>query len=259
MSLSIYLNTFFLAIIQGVTEWLPISSSGLLVIFEELIKLEDKNLNLLFNIAVHGGSLIAVVIYFLKDLLQIFINYNLIKNIIIATIPVVIAGFLIKITGLNIFLQDIKVVAFATLFFSIVLYFSDKTKVTIQFNKNISNKNALLIGLAQVLALIPGTSRSGITISCARFLGFSRVDSAKFSFLISIPVLFAACVLGVNDIVFEPNKQIIILIIFGFLVSLIISLLCIKVFLKFVENNSLTLFVVLRIILGTVLLIYLAN
>jgi len=259
MSLSIYLNTFFLAIIQGVTEWLPISSSGLLVIFEELIKLEDKNLNLLFNIAVHGGSLIAVVIYFLKDLFQIFNNYNLIKNIIIATIPVVIAGFLIKITGLNIFLQDIKVVAFATLFFSIVLYFSDKTKVTIQFNKNISNKNALLIGLAQILALIPGTSRSGITISCARFLGFSRVDSAKFSFLISIPVLFAACVLGFSDVVFETNNQIIILIIFGFLVSLIISLLCIKVFLKFVENNSLTLFVVLRIILGTVLLIYLAN
>ena len=259
MSLSIYLNTFFLAIIQGVTEWLPISSSGLLVIFEELIKLEDKNLNLLFNIAVHGGSLIAVVIYFLKDLFQIFNNYSLIKNIIIATIPVVIAGFLIKITGLNIFLQDIKVVAFATLFFSIVLYFSDKTKVTIQFNKNISNKNALLIGLAQVLALIPGTSRSGITISCARFLGFSRVDSAKFSFLISIPVLFAACVLGFSDVVFEPNNQIIILIIFGFFVSLITSLLCIKIFLKFVQNNSLTLFVVLRIILGTVLLIYLAN
>ena len=259
MSLSIYLNTFFLAIIQGVTEWLPISSSGLLVIFEELVKLEDKNLNLLFNIAVHGGSLIAVVIYFLKDLFQIFNNYSLIKNIIIATIPVVIAGFIIKITGLNIFLQDIKVVAFATLFFSIVLYFSDKTKVTIQFNKNISNKNALIIGLAQVLALIPGTSRSGITISCARFLGFSRVDSAKFSFLISIPVLFAACVLGFSDVVFEPNNQIIILITFGFFVSLITSLLCIKVFLKFVENNSLTLFVVLRIILGTVLLIYLAN
>ena len=259
MSLSIYLNTFFLAIIQGVTEWLPISSSGLLVIFEELVKLEDKNLNLLFNIAVHGGSLIAVVIYFLKDLFQIFNNYNLIKNIIIATVPVVIAGFLIKITGLNIFLQDIKVVAFATLFFSIVLYFSDKTKVTIQFNKNISNKNALLIGLAQILALIPGTSRSGITISCARFLGFSRVDSAKFSFLISIPVLFAACVLGFSDVVFEPNNQIIILIIFGFFVSLITSLLCIKVFLKFVENNSLNLFVILRIILGTVLLIYLAN
>ena len=259
MSLSIYLNTFFLAIIQGLTEWLPISSSGLLVIFEELVKLEDKNLNLLFNIAVHGGSLIAVVIYFLKDLFQIFNNYSLIKNIIIATIPVVIAGFLIKITGLNIFLQDVKVVAFATLFFSIVLYFSDKTKVTIQFNKNISNKNALLIGLAQILALIPGTSRSGITISCARFLGFSRVDSAKFSFLISIPVLFAACVLGFSDVVFEPNNQIIILIVFGFFVSLITSLLCIKVFLKFVENNSLNLFVVLRIILGTVLLIYLAN
>jgi undecaprenyl-diphosphatase len=259
MSLSIYLNTFFLAIIQGVTEWLPISSSGLLVMFEELVKLEDKNLNLLFNIAVHGGSLIAVVLYFLKDLLQIFNNYNLIKNILIATLPVVIVGFLIKITGMNIFLQDIKVVAFATLFFSIVLYFSDKTKVTIQFNKNISNKNALLIGLAQVLALIPGTSRSGITISCARFLGFSRVDSAKFSFLISIPVLFAACVLGFSDVVFEPNNQNIILIIFGFFISLITSLLCIKVFLKFVENNSLTLFVVLRIILGTVLLIYLAN
>ena len=117
MTTSIFLSTICLSIIQGVTEWLPISSSGLLVIFEELVMLKDKNQNLLFNISTHTGSLIAVIIYFKKELFNIINNVPLILNITIATIPVIIFGFLVKFLNVNLFLQDIKIVAYATIFF----------------------------------------------------------------------------------------------------------------------------------------------
>ena len=259
MTASIFLSAICLSIIQGVTEWLPISSSGLLVIFEELVMLKDKNQNLLFNISTHTGSLIAVIIYFKKELFNIFNNIPLILNIIIATIPVIFVGFLVKFFNINLFLQDIKVVAYATIFFSIILYLSDKTPVKKKFDRNISNKNAFYIGLAQVLALIPGTSRSGITISCARYLGFSRLDSAKFSFLISMPTLFAATVFGIGETIINFDKEIIIFLFIGFFLSLVISLISIKVFLSFVERYSLNIFVIFRLIIGFILLFYLAN
>ncbi len=259
MATTTFLSLFCLSIIQGITEWLPISSSGLLVIFEEIALPGDKNKNLLFNIASHTGSLIAVILYFKKEILNIINNTLLIQNIIIATIPVIIFGALIKFFNINIFLQDIKIVAFATIFFSIVLYLCDKSPVRKKFYRNISNKNAFYIGLAQVLALIPGTSRSGITISCARYLGFSRLDSAKFSFLLSIPTLFAATIFGVGEIVFNFDKDILIILFIGFFLSLITSLVCIKIFLTFVEKNSLTIFVIFRLVLGFILLFYLAN
>jgi len=256
VSFSIYFPLIALAIIQGITEWLPISSSGILVFLEQLINLDDKNLNLLFNISVHAGSLIAIIFYFKKEILNILKNLKLLQNIIIATIPVVLFGFIVKVLNLNIFLQDIKVVAFATVFFSIILYLSDKTKVSQYYEQNIPNKNAFYIGLAQVLALIPGTSRSGITITCARYLGYSRTHAAKFSFIISIPVLLAATTLGAVEVIINLNSQVINILLIGFSFSLIASLLSIKVFLSFVENNSLTLFVILRLILGAGLLFY---
>ena len=256
MSFSIYFPLISLAIIQGITEWLPISSSGILVFLEQLINLEDKNLNLLFNISVHAGSLIAIIFYFKKEIFNILKNLKLLQNIIIATIPIVLFGLIVKVLNLNIFLQDIKVVAFATIFFSIILYLSDKTKVSQYYKQNISNKNALYIGLAQILALIPGTSRSGITITCARYLGYSRAHSAKFSFIISIPVLLAATTLAAGEVIINFNPNIINILLIGFSFSLIASLLSIKVFLSFVEKNNLTLFVVLRLILGAGLLFY---
>ena len=256
MSFSIYFPLIALAIIQGISEWLPISSSGILVFLEQLINLEDKNLNLLFNISVHTGSLIAIIFYFKKEIFNILKNLKLLQNIIIATIPVILFGLIVKVFNLNIFLQDIKVVAFATVFFSIILYLSDKTKVSQHYEQNIPNKNAFYIGLAQVLALIPGTSRSGITITCARYLGYSRTHAAKFSFIISIPVLLAATTLGAVEAIINLNSQVISILLIGFSFSLIASLLSIKVFLSFVENNSLTLFVILRLILGAGLLFY---
>ena len=256
MSFSIYFPLIALAIIQGITEWLPISSSGILVFLEQLINLEDKNLNLLFNISVHAGSLIAIIFYFKKEIFNILKNLKLLQNIIIATIPVVLFGLIVKVLNLNIFLQDIKVVAFATVFFSIILYLSDKTKVSQHYEQNIPNKHAFYIGLAQVLALIPGTSRSGITITCARYLGYSRIHAAKFSFIISIPVLLAATTLGAVEAIINLNSQVISILLIGFSFSLIASLLSIKVFLSFVEKNKLTLFVFLRLILGAGLLFY---
>ncbi|MAK12333.1 MAG: UDP-diphosphatase [Candidatus Pelagibacter sp.] len=259
MAASTYFSLICLSIIQGITEWIPISSSGLLVIFEEILLLKDKDKNLLFNISAHTGSLFAVLVYFKKEIFNIVGNIPLFHNIIIATLPVIIIGFLVNFFQINIFLQDIKIVTAATIFFSIILYFSDKTLVSQRFKNNISNKNAFYIGLAQVIALIPGTSRSGITITCARFLGFSRLDSAKFSFLISIPTLFAATVLGIGEVVINFNKDILLFLFIGFSLSFVTSLFCIKIFLSFVEKNSLTLFVILRLFLGFALLFYLAN
>ena len=256
MSFSIYFPLIILAIVQGITEWLPISSSGILVFLEQLVNLEDKNLNLLFNISVHAGSLIAIIFYFKKEIFNILKNLKLLQNIIIATIPVVLFGLIVKVLNLNIFLQNIKVVASATIFFSIILYLSDKTKVSNYYKQNISNKNALYIGLAQILALIPGTSRSGITITCARYLGYSRPHAAKFSFIISIPVLLAATTLGAGEVIINFDPKIINILLIGFSFSLIASLLSIKVFLSFVEKNNLTLFVVIRLILGAGLLFY---
>jgi len=259
MALGTYINFFFLAIIQGVTEWLPISSSGVLVLFENLLSLKNKNLNLLFNISVHAGSLLAITIYFRKEIKNLFYNLPLIKNIVVATVPVVIIGFCLTIFNLNIFLQNIEVVAISTIVFSIFLYLSDKTQITKKFENSISNKNSLIIGIAQAIALIPGTSRSGITITAARYLGFSRVDAAKFSFLISMPTLLAATVLGAASIKLTVDIDFIITLIIGFTISFVVSITCIKFFLKFVEKNSLNVFVIARLILGVILLIYLAN
>ena len=259
MSFVTYISFLLLAVIQGLTEWLPISSSGILVVLEDLINLKNKNLNLLFNISVHTGSLLAVIIYFKKEIFNLIGNNKLLQNIFIATIPVVILGFIVKILNFNIFLQDAKIVSISTIAFSILLYLADKTKVSRKFENSISNKNSFIIGLCQAIAIIPGTSRSGITITAARYLGFSRLDSAKFSFLISIPTLLAATVLGASDAAFNFDNDVILILVIGLVFSFIASISCIKLFLKFVENNSLTIFVIIRIILGFCLLVYLAN
>ena len=241
---------------------LQIISSFFFAILGMQIKFLSESLSIegiVFYRCFFGTVFTLLIIYFKKEIFSIINNIPLLQNIIIATTPVVIFGFMIKVLNINLFLQDIKIVAYATIFFSIILYFCDKVSVKIKFNKNISNRNALYIGLAQVLALIPGTSRSGITISCARYLGFSRLDSAKFSFLISIPTLFAATVLGIGEVALNFDRDLIILLLVGFSFSLIVSLLSIKVFLSFVEKHSLTIFVIIRLILGFLLLFYLAN
>ena len=251
----IYLiKILFLSIVQGVSEFIPVSSSGLLVVFENI--LEIKNNNLLINATMHGGSLAAVVIFFYKDLLGLWKNHRLLTNLIIATLPVIVIGGLLKYFGLIEQIMNIAVIGYATIFFGILLFISDKNKQEKKLISSISNKEAFIIGLYQVLALIPGTSRSGITITGARFLRFNRIDAAKFSFLLSIPTLSAAFILSSYEIIKLNEEAFNLVSLFAFFFSFVFSITTIKYFLIFLKKFSLNIFVIFRICLGVALLIY---
>jgi len=251
----IYLiKILFLSIVQGVSEFIPVSSSGLLIVFENI--LEIKNNNLLINATMHGGSLAAVVIFFYKDLLGLWKNHRLLTNLIIATLPVIVIGGLLKYFGLIEQIMNIAVIGYATIFFGILLFISDKNKQEKKLISSISNKEALIIGLYQILALIPGTSRSGITITGARFLRFNRIDAAKFSFLLSIPTLSAAFILSSYEIIKINEEEFNLVSLFAFFFSFVFSILTIKYFLIFLKTFSLNIFVIFRICLGVVLLTY---
>ena len=251
----IYLiKILFLSAVQGMSEFIPVSSSGLLIIFENI--LEIKNNNLLINATMHGGSLAAVIIFFYKDLLGLWKNHLLLINLIIATLPVVVIGGLLKYFGLIEQIMNIAVIGYATIFFGVLLFISDKNKEEKKITLSISNKEAFIIGLYQVLALIPGTSRSGIAITGARFLKFNRVDAAKFSFLLSIPTLSAAFILSSYEIAQLHKESFSSVYLFAFFFSFIFSILTIKYFLIFLKTFSLNIFVIFRICLGVVLLTY---
>ena len=251
----IYLiKILFLSAVQGISEFIPISSSGLLIIFENI--LEIKNNNLLINATMHGGSLAAVIIFFYKDLLGLWKNHLLLINLIIATLPVVVIGGLLKYFNLIEQIMNIAVIGYATIFFGVLLFISDKNKEEKKLTLSISNREAFVIGLYQVLALIPGTSRSGITITGARFLKFNRVDAAKFSFLLSIPTLSAAFILSSYEIAQLHKESFSSVYLFAFFFSFIFSILTIKYFLIFLKTFSLNIFVIFRICLGVVLLTY---
>jgi undecaprenyl-diphosphatase len=251
----IYLiKILFLSIVQGVSEFIPVSSSGLLVVFENI--LEIKNNNLLINTTMHGGSLAAVVIFFYKDLLGLWKNHRLLINLTIATLPVIVVGGLLKYFEVIEQIMNIAVIGYATIFFSILLFISDKNKQEKKLVSSISNKEAFIIGLYQVLALIPGTSRSGITITGARFLRFNRLDAAKFSFLLSIPTISAAFILSSYEIIKLNEEEFNLVSLFAFFFSFVFSITTIKYFLIFLKKFSLNIFVIFRICLGVVLLIY---
>ena len=251
----IYLiKILFLSIVQGVSEFIPVSSSGLLVVFENI--LEIKNNNLLINATMHGGSLAAVVIFFYKDLLGLWKNHRLLINLIIATLPVIVVGGLLKYFEVIEQIMNVAVIGYTTIFFGILLFISDKNKQEKKLISSISNKEAFIIGLYQVLALIPGTSRSGITITGARFLRFNRVDAAKFSFLLSIPTLSAAFILSSYEIIKIDEEEFNLVSLFAFFFSFVFSITTIKYFLIFLKKFSLNIFVIFRICLGVALLIY---
>jgi undecaprenyl-diphosphatase len=251
----IYLiKILFLSIVQGVSEFIPVSSSGLLIVFENILKI--KNNNLLINATMHGGSLAAVVIFFYKDLLGLWKNHRLLTNLIIATLPVIVIGGLLKYFEVIEQIMNIAVIGYATIFFGILLFISDKNKQEKKLISSISNKEAFIIGLYQILALIPGTSRSGITITGARFLRFNRIDAAKFSFLLSIPTLSAAFILSSYEIIKINEEEFNLVSLFAFFFSFVFSILTIKYFLIFLKTFSLNIFVIFRICLGVVLLTY---
>lgn len=243
---------FILSIVQGVTEFVPISSSSHLIIISELINFENKSLSI--DVSLHLGSFFAVLTYFRKDIFNFVNNRDLLFKILVSSIPVIIFGFILVQTGFIESLRKIKVIAWATLIFGLLLYYSDKFQSKKNIESNFSFKTAMLIGLLQIFSLIPGVSRSGVTITAARLLKFKRYDAAKISFLLSIPTLGAVSLYGLRNLIISDDFNFSMLNISSIFFSFLFSIITIKFFLVYVKKFSLTFFVIYRIILGTFLL-----
>lgn len=245
------IEIFILSVIQGVSEFLPISSSSHLIIISTLF--EFKSSSLLIDISLHLGSLFAIIFFYRTDIFNFQNSKKFISLIVLGSLPLIIVGFILYITDLINIFRDVKIIAWTTIIFAILLFFADRTKFELSIEKNLSLKSICIIGLFQILSLIPGVSRAGIVITGARFLKFNRTDSAKISFLLSIPALFGASVLGLNDILkqdTELNYLAILAIIFSFLFSFI----TVKFFLEFIKKFTMNIFVIYRILLGLFLL-----
>ena len=246
-----FIEILILSAIQGISEFLPISSSAHLIIVSSLYDLKASSL--LIDISLHLGSLLAIIFFFRKDLFDIKNNQKLLRLIIIGSIPLIIFGYILHSTELIHLLRNIKVIAWTTLIFGIFLYFSDQKKIYKNISSNLNIKSIIFIGMFQILALIPGVSRAGITITAARLLSFNRVDSGKISFLLSIPALAGASFLGLKDI---PNESIEInlLVIIAIILSFLFSYLTVKFFLRYINRFSLNIFVIYRITIALILL-----
>ena len=250
--ISKYIEASILAFIQGFTEFIPVSSSAHLVIISKISNFNVSSLQL--DISLHLGSLLAIIFYFRKDLLNITKNKSLFLLIVLGSIPLIIVGYFFYSSGLIENLRNLKVIAWTTLIFGILLFIADRSTIKNKINNNLNLKNILLIGIFQVFAIIPGVSRSGIIITASRFLNFDRVDSSKISFYLSIPALAGASVLSMKDIV-NTNIDMNFLFIFAVLLSFVFSYLTIKYFLIYVRNFNLNLFVYYRTFLALILFV----
>ena len=250
--ISKYIETSILAFIQGVAEFIPVSSSAHLIIISKISNFNVSSLQL--DISLHLGSLLAIIFYFRKDLLNITKNKSLFLLIVLGSIPLIIVGYFFYSSGLIENLRNLKVIAWTTLIFGILLFIADRSTIKNKINNNLNLKNILIIGFFQMLAIIPGVSRSGIVITASRFLNFDRVDSSKISFYLSIPALAGASVLSMKDII-NTNVDMNFLFIFAVLLSFIVSYLTIKYFLIYVRSFNLNLFVYYRTFLALILFV----
>ena len=245
-----FLEIFILSAVQGISEFLPISSSAHLILISSFFELKTNSL--LIDISLHLGSLIAIVFYFRKDLFDLNKNRKYLNLILFGSIPLLIFGYILHSSELIYLLRNIKVIAFTTLFFGKILFFSDQAKTEKNISINLDFKSIIFIGLFQILALIPGVSRAGITLTAARFLKFNRVDSVKISFMLSIPALAGASFLGLQDLINQP-LEINYLIIFAIILSFLFSFITVKFFLNFINKFSLNIFIIYRILLSLIL------
>ncbi len=220
--ISDYLQAIFLAFVQGVSEFIPVSSSAHLVIFSEFLNFNGQSL--IFDVGLHLGSLIAIIFFFRNDLLKIKNNKKLLKLIIIGSLPLIIFGYYFISFGIINILRNIEVIGWSTLVFGLLLYYADSFKVAKNLDKDLNTKNILIIGMMQVLSLMPGVSRSGIIITVGRLLNFNREDSVKISFFLSIPALLGASIISIKDVTnesFEFNILLLISILVSFIFSFI--------------------------------------
>ena len=246
------LEIIVLSLIQGITEFLPISSSSHLILMSEFTNFENKGLSL--DVSLHMGSFLAVLTFFYRDIINFVKNKKLFIKIFISSLPVMICGYILVESNLIKNLRNIEIIGWTTLIFGLLLFVSDKFSLEKNIDNNFNFKSAIIIGLFQVLSLIPGVSRSGITITAARILNFERFDAAKISFLLSIPTLGAVSIFGISNIVSSGDLSFSTINLVSIVLSFIFSLLTIKFFLKYIKKTSLNIFVIYRLLLGFILL-----
>ena len=245
-----FIEILLLSIVQGISEFLPISSSAHLILVSSLYDI--KTSSLLIDISFHLGSLFAIIFYFRKDLFNLKENKKLLQLMLVGSIPLIIFGYILYTTEVIHTLRNIKVIAWTTLLFGIILFFADQRKIDKNISSDLNFKNIIFIGIFQILALIPGVSRAGITLTAARLLKFNRYESGKISFLLSIPALAGASFLGLKDI-FDHALQLNYLIFTAVGLSFIFSYLTVKFFLIYINKFSLNVFVIYRILIALII------
>ena len=248
------IEVFILSIVQGITEFIPVSSSAHLILISNYFKFNNSSLTL--DVSLHLGSLLAIITYFKKDIINFSKNKNIFLKILISPVPTMIVGYFLAYYSIIDYLRSFKLIGWMTIIFGILLYLSDLKQKTKSIENNYNFKTAICIGLFQILALVPGVSRSGIVLTGARFLNFNRIDSVKISFLMSIPILLVVSIFNLRNLYIENNFEFSIINFLGIIFSFIFSYLTIKFFLKFLKKFNLTIFVVYRIILGSVILFF---
>src|ERR1035437_1539990 len=269
-----YVHAIFMGILQGLTEFFPVSSTAHVDIYPRLLKLTSPVLNsLTFDVALHAGTLVALIVFFRKRILSLLTaffkglaaaksrdtaEFKLSIYIIVATIPAALAGALFEKQAEE-KLRAIAIVAAMLIIFAVILYLADRFGARKKEITAMNFKEAVIIGLAQAVALIPGVSRSGASITAGLAAGYKREDAAEFSFLLCIPVILGAVILKLKAIIHTASSGSALVIALGFTASLIAGILAIKVLLGFVKNNSYLVFVVYRIALGVTLLIFFAG
>ncbi|MFT2090306.1 undecaprenyl-diphosphate phosphatase [Paraglaciecola sp. 2405UD69-4] len=255
-----------LAIIQGLTEFLPISSSAHLILPSEVLGWSDQGLA--YDVAVHVGSLLAVMIYFRKDIWRLicaWLSHGLTKEqtndsrlawwVIIGTVPAVLFGVAFK-DFIEVYGRSALVIACTTIGFGLLLWYADSKAKQVKTIDGITWKNAIFIGLAQAVAIIPGTSRSGITMTAGLLIGLNRESAARFSFLLSIPVILGAGLLATLDLLEASDAVDWNALLFGALFSFISAYACIYLFLAWISKLGMLPFVIYRLILGALLLLF---
>jgi len=260
-------HLILVALIQGLTEFLPVSSSGHLILLPALTGMQDQGQ--LIDISVHIGTLFAVMLYFREDvsvaahgvprLIRGKIDTQgawLAMLLVIGTIPVLVFGLFLKVTGLDDQLRSVAIIGWTMILFGLVLYWTDQNGATEKTAPQWSMKDAFHMGLWQALALIPGTSRSGATISGARALGYAREDAAKLAMLMSIPTILASGVVLGAEVISDANMTVAKDAAIAALLSFIAALFALTLMMRLLKSVSFTPYVIYRVILGVVLLVY---
>ena len=256
-----YLDAFLLAIIQGITEFLPISSSAHLIILSYIL---ETSSNLFYDVSLHLGTLIAVCAYFKNEIKDTFnqinvqksiFSINLLSNLFISSLPTLFLGFLF-VNFIDNNLRNTLVISVTTIFFALVLWIATLRAPRKNELAEISLNEALIIGLAQSISLIPGTSRSGITISAGLLLGLDAKTATKFSFLMSIPTIGAIAAYQILSLDLGNLVSYIQFNVLGLFVSFLVAYFTIDIFMKFIEKIGFLPFIIYRLVLGMLLVAY---